>query len=308
MSTLDDSPGRTNSGSARPSAAPAAPHPRSPADDVPRLPEAEPADATEQEWREWIGRRNRRAARSVVRRAESILLERYGLEDLLAAFTLLKDASQQCNLKLHTVADAVVRVSGPESGCKDWFPGRDHPLPPPLNMLGSREVRRSAPQSEVLDAALGQMLRVAGADAGHVHLVEAGMRRLSRSTGLDEPFADYAAFTQGEEAAWDRAANEARQITVPAAPASDLFTRAASRAMAHNGTLACHCLPLASGHDEALAVMTAHYRRPLSDPLPRARLKTMEELGAQVGAWLSWHRHTVVLDALEYLHHRASED
>ncbi|WP_199566919.1 ANTAR domain-containing protein [Streptomyces triticagri] len=262
-------------------------------------------DVTEQEWRAWLARRNRRAARGVVRRAEAVLVERYGLEDLLAAFSLLKDASQQFNLKLHTVADAVVRVSAPEADSRDWFPGRDHPLPPPLETLASRQVRRSAPLSEVLGAALGRTLQVARADRGHVHVVETGMRRLARSTGLDEPFAEYAAFTRGEETAWDRAANEARQITVPAAPDSDLFTRAASRAMWDGGCLACHCLPLTPGRDGALAVVTAHYRRPLGAPLSWSRLATMDELGSEVGAWLSWHRNTIVLDALEYLHHRA---
>ncbi|RII17896.1 ANTAR domain protein [Streptomyces sp. YIM 130001] len=271
------------------------------------LPQGEPDGLTENAWAEWLDERNRLFARFVVRRAENVLVERYGLEDLLQAFSLLKEASQQFNVKLHTVADAVARVDGPAPGRSDWFPGR-RPDPAPslgtLNLVDNKGGRLGPPQGAVLSAALDRTLSIAGAAVGHVHLAETGVRRLAQSSGLDGPFTEYAKFTQDQQTAWDWAAAENRQITVEALSSSEMFTPRARTMMLRSGSRACHCVPLTHDHD-ALAVVTVHAQDRLTSPLSQMQLTDLQELAAETGAWLEWHRRTIVLNCLELLHHRA---
>ncbi|MGW2787708.1 ANTAR domain-containing protein [Streptomyces populi] len=59
---------------------------------------------------EEIRLRNRARSHEAVTVAQEVLMERYGLPVPQAAFDLLRHASQHANIKLHTLADAVVRT------------------------------------------------------------------------------------------------------------------------------------------------------------------------------------------------------
>nr|WSZ20588.1 ANTAR domain-containing protein [Streptomyces canus] len=60
--------------------------------------------------------RNRQLARAAVEPAQRILVHRYRLARPAEGFELLKQTSQRFNIKLHTLADAVVRIAGPDAG------------------------------------------------------------------------------------------------------------------------------------------------------------------------------------------------
>jgi hypothetical protein len=62
-------------------------------------------------------------------------MERYALPASEQAFSLLREASQRFNIKLHTLADAVVRPPGPDPDAAVWFRGRARSGPPPLHGL-----------------------------------------------------------------------------------------------------------------------------------------------------------------------------
>lgn len=51
-------------------------------------------------------------------------------------------------------------------------------------------------------------------------------------------------------------------------------------------------------------MVSTHLSRP-GPALSAAQARVLDEIGGQAGSWLAWYRRTVVLDALEYLHHRA---
>ncbi|MCX5280903.1 ANTAR domain-containing protein [Streptomyces sp. NBC_00198] len=48
--------------------------------------------------------------------AQQVLVDRYGLATPADGFDLLREASQRFNIKLHTLADLVVRIAGPDAG------------------------------------------------------------------------------------------------------------------------------------------------------------------------------------------------
>jgi hypothetical protein len=63
-------------------------------------------------------------------------------------------------------------------------------------------------------------------------------------------------------------------------------------------------LPLPSPGGEGAGVLTVY--GPAAGPEPTdIEWKALDLVLAQAGEWLDWHRRTVVLDALEYLHARA---
>ncbi|MGW0330769.1 ANTAR domain-containing protein [Streptomyces sp. NPDC003011] len=248
--------------------------------------------------------RNRRLARAAVVPAQQILLGRYRLASEEAAFELLRQASQRFNIKLHTLADAAARIPGPDAGAKLWFPGRARYSPPPLPGLAVDEASRTS-QGAVLTAAMRRMLHVTEAGMGNVQLAEGGMLRLEKHTGLDREFTDFFAFVQDETTSCAQAAAQRQQVTVKDVAVADVFDEDSRRTILHAGSRAAHSLPLTSRAGTVLGMISSHHERPLTD-FTRAQLAALDTIGTQVGQWLLWHRHTVVLDALEHLHATAT--
>lgn len=83
---------------------------------------------------EQLDRRNRALGHASVARAQDILARRYRLECADAAFELLKTSSQQSNVKLHTLADAVVRTPAPDLDARSW---RRRPPPAGRSQCGT---------------------------------------------------------------------------------------------------------------------------------------------------------------------------
>ncbi|MCS0603015.1 ANTAR domain-containing protein [Streptomyces sp. LP11] len=255
-------------------------------------------------WRENIALRNRMLARSAVSAAQGILKERYRLSTLDEGFELLKRGSQTHNIKLHTLADAVDRVPGPAPGALRWFPGRVRGSAPPLT--GLRLVRHNGSsatlQGEVFAAGLTRVLEVTGAERGTVQLAESGLLRLERQVGLDGDFADFFAFVDLTGTAWAAAARDGRQVTVHDVAVDDGLDEVSRRVILQAGSRACHGVPVPDERGALLAVISSHHATPLAGDFAPARHDALRDTAATVGRWLSWHRRTVVLDALEDLH------
>ncbi|MGW0423915.1 ANTAR domain-containing protein [Streptomyces sp. NPDC003015] len=243
--------------------------------------------------------RNRQLARAAVERAQRILVHRYRLAGPAAGFELLKQTSQRFNIKVHTLADAVARIAGPDSGAVQWFPRRTRFVAPALPDLA---LQRAGAESHalVLRTALRRVLHVTETDMGNVQLAEHGMLRLEKHTGLNRHFTDFFAFVQDSTTLCAQAAQQRQQITVKDVESADIFDDDSRHAILQAGSRAAHSLPLTSrGH--VLGMISSHHERPLAG-LSRTQLTALEKTGATVGRWLHWHRHTVVLDALEHLH------
>ncbi|MFE1009772.1 ANTAR domain-containing protein [Streptomyces sp. NPDC058794] len=250
--------------------------------------------------------RNRRLAHAGVARAQEILVGRYRLAGSEASFELLRQTSQRFNIKLHTLADAVTHVPPPGPGAAQWFPRRARYSPPPLPGLGVEGAERRH-HGAVLRAAMRRMLHITDTGMGNVQLAENGLLRLEKHTGLNQEFTDFFAFVQDSTTACAQAAQERRQVTVKDAAVADIFDDGSRHAILQAGARGVHSLPLTSPSGAVLGMVSCHHERPLPG-LTQAQLTALDGLGTQVGRWLLWHRHTVVLDALEHLHTVSATD
>ncbi|MEU5950874.1 ANTAR domain-containing protein [Streptomyces sp. NPDC047525] len=265
--------------------------------------ETERLRATAEQLRQQVSELEIQArARPRIALAEGILVERYRLADERAAFTLLRQASQRANIKLHQLASAVARTPGPAPGAKVWLSGRTrHPMPD-LAALAAGTLN-AANQGEVLGAALHRVLTVTGTDMGNVQLVEDGVLRMAKHAGLPRQFTDYFAFVDGNTSC-ARAAAASSQVTVKEVASSAGFDDETRRVILTAGSRACHSVPLVDDQDTVHGVISSHHARPLIG-FTQAQLQALHTTSRTLGTWIKWHQRTVLLDALENLHQLA---
>lgn len=274
------------------------------ADVTSAIPSDAPPAQREARWtQEDLDLRNRGMGHAGVARAQDILAKRYGLDSTERAFALLRTVSQQSNIKLHTLADAIVRTPAPDFDAPLWFPGRARFGPPPLPGL-SIDTGSPGSQGAVLKAALHRVLSVTQTPMGNVQLAQSGRLHLARHTGLNPYFTDFFAFVDAPTTACSQAAAERRQVTVPDVATAPVFDEASRHAILQTGSRAAHSIPLTNGRGAVLGMVSSHHDRPLAG-FTRAQLHTLHQTANDVGRWLSWHWHTIVLDALERLHAQA---
>ncbi|MFE6158362.1 ANTAR domain-containing protein [Streptomyces sp. NPDC056486] len=265
--------------------------------------EPEQLRATAAELREQVSELEVQArTRPRIALAEGVLIERYRLPNAEAAFTLLRQASQRANIKLHQLAAAVARTPGPAPGARVWFSGRaQHPVPDLAALeAGTLNVTN---QGEVLGAALHRVLSVTGTDMGNVQLVEDGVLRMTKHAGLSRQFTDYFAFVDGNTSC-SRAASASHQVTVKEVASSAGFDDDTRRVILAAGSRACHSVPLVDDQDTVHGVISSHHASPLTG-FTQTQLQTLHTAGRTLGTWIKWHQHTVLRAALEDLHQLA---
>ncbi|MFF8288630.1 ANTAR domain-containing protein [Streptomyces sp. NPDC016309] len=239
--------------------------------------------------------------RPLIAEAQGILAERYRLADAEAAFALLQLASQRYNVRLRTLADAVVRLERPDERAGTWFPGRVRHPAPALDSLAIEDATH-AHRSAVLSGVLAQTLAVTTTHMGNVQVGDraAGGLLMEKHTGLCDDFVSFFEFVGGEGTSCAQAAKEVAQVTVRDVATAPVFTEDARRTILEAGSRSCHSVPLVSG-GRCMGMVSAHFDHPIQD-LKAAQLKALDHTGRQVGRWLAWYDRTVVLDALEHLH------
>ncbi|MFE1797922.1 GAF and ANTAR domain-containing protein [Streptomyces sp. NPDC059517] len=253
---------------------------------------------------ETAAQRNRRLAHIGVAHAQRVLTGRYRLASQQEAFELLRQTSQQFNIKLHTLADAVLHTAAPDADAGLWFPRRARYSPPPLPNLAVDEASRTN-HGVVLRNAMRRVLHITETTMGNVQLSEQGMLRLEKHTGLNQEFTDFFAFVGDSTTSCAQSAEQRRQVTVKDVAVADIFDDESRHAILQAGSRAAHSVPLVGRKDRVVGIISSHHEQPLTD-FSRAQLAALEAVGTQVGRWLLWHRHTMVLDALEQLHATAT--
>ncbi|GAA2438385.1 ANTAR domain-containing protein [Streptomyces lavendulocolor] len=239
--------------------------------------------------------------RPLIAEAQGILRERYRLPDAEAAFALLQLASQRHNVRLRTLAQAVVRLERPEDGNGPWFPGRMRHPAPALESLAIDDASH-AHRGAVLKAALSQTLAITTTHMGNVQIGDdtAGGLWMEKHAGLSDDFVDFFGFVGQEGTSCAQAAQQVTQVTVRDVATDPVFTEDARRTILEAGSRASHSVPLVAG-GRCVGMVSAHFERPIRD-LHGAQLRALEHTGREVGRWLAWYDRTVVLDALEDLH------
>ncbi len=242
--------------------------------------------------------------RPLVARALGILQARYGLPDEQAAHELLRDASQRHNLKMRSVASAVLAAPppGPGSG-EQWFPGRVRRPAPDVAFLTRTEQGLSAFLNALLDTALTCM----STNMGSVQLVDQdqGGLRLERQRGLTEDYVDFFNHVDGEDTVCGLALRRRTRVVVadvttdPACAGTE-----AGEVLRAAGACALQCTPILTPATQAVGMVSTHHHENGRVPTA-AEAAELDRIAAEAGAWLHWHQRTVVLDALEYLHRSA---
>ncbi|MFI6936306.1 ANTAR domain-containing protein [Streptomyces sp. NPDC050287] len=129
--------------------------------------------------------RARARVRPLIAQAQGMLRERYALPDAESAFSLPQRASQRSNVKMRTLAGALLSAPRPDPRDTLWFPSRVRQPEPSVSFVagaGPGGRHRTA----VLGAVLSRTLDVTGTDMGTVPLPDPvrGGLCLERHTGL----------------------------------------------------------------------------------------------------------------------------
>ncbi|MET9800284.1 ANTAR domain-containing protein [Streptomyces sp. NPDC006368] len=239
--------------------------------------------------------------RPLIAQAQGILRERYRLADAEAAFALLQYASQRFNIKLRTLADAVVALDRPDEGAEQWFPGRARHPAPRLDSLAIDDTAR-VNRGAVLRAVLSRTMTITSTHMGNVQIMDhaSGGLWLEKHEGLSEDFVSFFDYVGGSGTSCAQAANDMTQVTVRDVATAPVFTEDARRTILEAGSRSAHSVPLLGG-GRVVGMVNAHFDRPIPE-LHTAQLNALDHTGREVGRWLAWYDRTVVLDALEYLH------
>ncbi|MGX1886844.1 GAF and ANTAR domain-containing protein [Streptomyces sp. NPDC055287] len=235
--------------------------------------------------------------------AQGVLMERYRLREFEAAFALMRHVSQRANIKMHHLAEVLTDVPGPDPDAQLWFPHRARNTPPPLPGVNVEPGAR-ANQGAVLGGALRRVLTIAGTDMGNVQLADRSGLRLEKHTGHPREFTEFFAFVDGPTTSCSQAAAKQQQVTVKDVATAEVFDEESRRTILEAGSRACHSVPLIDHQQTVRGMVSSHHARPLAG-FTRLQLQALHTTGLAVGRWLSWHRDTVVFDALEDLHRLA---
>jgi len=269
----------------------------------PRRAAKPPADA-ESLRGEIFGLRAKARTSGLIGIAQGMLIARYGLPGPDAAFTLLREGSQQCNVPLRVLASAVVTAPPPQTGDR-WFVGRGTHAPPPdtafLRSYGGDVTDRR----QVLAAALDTAIAVSEADAGELHFTDPAQDHalfLETHRGLDATYWDEVAFVTEPPVVCAVAQERLEPAAVPDVAADEaLSAHPAGQVLLAAGSRAVYSVPLITPDAYCTGTLTLHRNAPGIWPGPTRRAELVR-LAADVAAWRSWYRRTVVLDALEHLH------
>ncbi|MFD7666661.1 ANTAR domain-containing protein [Streptomyces sp. NPDC059788] len=246
--------------------------------------------------------RGKLLAHPLISQAQGLLQERYRLPDAQTAFELMKRCSQQHNLKLRSLASAVVSVPRPDDERGPWFPGRAGRTPPPLPFLPGHRPD-TVNRGTVLKRVLHQALVYTDAGMGDLQSAEPSTGlRMEHHHGLSREFRDFFALVDAENTTCALAAR--RQVSVTSDIATDpVFTEPARQMILSTGSRTAHSTPMVAASGRTVGVFSVHLPR-ARQTLTRSQTTALETMAAQAGRWLEWHRQTVLLNALEDLHHR----
>lgn len=258
--------------------------------------------------------------RPVIARALGMLQERYRLPDMDAAFRLLRDGSQRGNVKMHTLADALVQLPRPadrsgrsggsgslggSGGFGDrWPPAELRAAEPELSFAPARR-RAGDARSAVLSALLDAALACTRSEIGDVRLVrDDGELWPTRRQGLTREFAESLAGVA--EAVPARALRTGARVVVPDVATDPVLAGTAAReSHLAEGLRAIQSTPLVDGDGDCVGVVSTYHG--VAGLVPTAaECAELDRIGAETGRWLTWHRSDRVFAALEDLHRDAT--
>jgi len=138
------------------------------------------------------------------------------------------------------------------------------------------------------EQAVGQALRVGGADTGNLQLLDpaTGALRIVAQQGFGRRFLDFFEIVHDEDCACGAALAAGRAVWVPEVATSPVFTGTpALEAMLEAGSQAVASVPVRARNRSLIAMMSVHYHRPTT--WSEQERRRLEAVAAAVGQLLS---------------------
>jgi anti-anti-sigma regulatory factor len=242
--------------------------------------------------------------RPMIARALGLIQGRYHLSDVDKAFALLRESAQRHNLKLHTLANALLGAPPPRSP-EEWFPGRVRRPAPPLSFQPyDKQHNRTAVMATFLEKAIELM----DTTTGDLQLVDApnGVLRLEQHRGLPPEFIDFFATVGDSSTSCGVALQRKTRVIVPDVATDPIFAGTTSGKMVLDvGIRSVQSTPLLTPDGRCVGMISTHDVRTGRTPTARQTAQLDREAN-ELASWLDWHQRTIVLDALEYIHQHAT--
>jgi hypothetical protein len=236
-------------------------------------------------------------SRATVRLATAVLQHQYGLAEN-AAFDMLRDVSQQHNVKLRLVAAGLV---SPSAGMRSQ-PMRAGP-PLPFTVGG----RPCANRSEVLTELMRVAVSRSGTGRGTVQLCDQvhGGLQIEGKRGFGQDLADAFSHVSGHGTSCGHAFSDASQVVVADVDSSALFSESARETLLANEVLSCVSTPIVDDDGEVRGIVSTH--QPRRDAIPNeADLRQLRGLANQCGRWLRWYDHMALPAVVAEVHNAAA--
>ncbi|ONI88700.1 hypothetical protein ALI144C_06685 [Actinosynnema sp. ALI-1.44] len=259
---------------------------------------AEPPEAVDTTGlqEEIYGLREALRTRPVVARALGVVQERYRLPDSAATFGLLRESAQRHNIRLYTLARALLEAHPPHG--QVWFPGRARRPAPSLSFVAQQPQHRGN-RSAVLNSLLEAATCYMQASAASVRLADGldDALRLELTLNVSPALADRLASSENPATAEEKAA----VAVVPDVTAAPGLADDIRCALLDAGIQATQSTPLLSDERKFFGVLTTYHAERGFAP-SRLQCARLEHAATEVATWLDWHARTVMLDALEHIH------
>ncbi|MBP2325097.1 anti-anti-sigma factor [Kibdelosporangium banguiense] len=240
--------------------------------------------------------------RPMIARALGLLQGRYQMSDVDKAFVLLRESAQRHNLKLHTLAGALLAAPPPRS-VEEWFPGRVRRPAPPLSFQPfDKQHNRTA----VLATFLEKTIDLMDTTTGDLQLLDGpNALRLEQHRGLPPEFIDFFAVVSDSSTPCALALQLKSRVVVPDVATDPTLVGTSSGKMVLDvGIRSLQSTPLLTPDGRCVGMVSTHDSRTGRTPTEKQTLQ-LDRDAKELAIWLDWHQRTIVLDALEYIHQHA---
>ena len=243
-----------------------------------------------------------RLSRSTVRAAIEVLRRRHGIASSDVAFDVLRTISQTCNVKLRSVAAAVVisDITG------ELFCDTGRCAPPHLSFSarpGSNDLNRTDVLHDLMHAALDE----AGADCSTVQLRDPiyGGLVIEGHSGFAREFVDFFGYVDTEGTACGVSLAHSRQVVVDDVESSSAFNGPELAMMMTAGVGSVVSTPLLDHEGIVWGVVSTHYGQPRRGQ-DAARNRAIQNHANDCARWLSWYDRTVMPGVVAAVHAAAA--
>lgn len=236
-------------------------------------------------------------SRKIIRGAIERLQQEHGLIDPDSGFAALQKASQTHNVKLRSVAAAVLSV--------DALPRSPRKRPPALT-FSARGGDSQPNRTHVLHDLLRSATELSGADFGAVQLREPvhGGLIIEGHQGFSREFLDFFSYIDDATTAGGTTVAERTQTFVDDVATSPIYCAEDRIVVLDAGVRSVLSTPLRDHAARAVGAVTAHFATPQRRPTATAAA-TIQRHADECAQWLTWYDATAMPRIISSVHHAA---